>query len=76
VPQRKAKNLVSRMVLVSDAADTTRRTQMDLVFARVEAGNMPLHSFGYRRSHDPASLWPVANNTGGTCPFVREWYDL
>ena len=37
VLQRKAKNGVSGMVLVSDASDSTRRAQMDLVLARAEA---------------------------------------
>jgi hypothetical protein len=76
VLQRKARNPVSGMILISDAADTTRRAQMDLVLARAEAANMPIHSFGYGRSHDPASLWLVSNNTGGTYTFVRDWYDL
>jgi hypothetical protein len=64
------------MILVSDAAEATRRAQMDLVLARAEAANMPIHSFGYGRSHDPASLWLVSNNTGGTYTFVRDWYGL
>jgi hypothetical protein len=37
VLQRKGKNSVSGMVLISDAADSTRRAQMDLVLARAEA---------------------------------------
>jgi len=37
VLQRKAKNPISGMLLVSDAADSTRRAQMDLVLARAEA---------------------------------------
>lgn len=37
VLQRKGKNSTSGMVLVSDAADSTRRAQMDLVLARAEA---------------------------------------
>jgi hypothetical protein len=37
VLQRKAKNSVSGMILVSDASDSTRRAQMDLVLARAEA---------------------------------------
>ena len=37
VLQRKAKNSVSGMILVSDAGDSTRRAQMDLVLARAEA---------------------------------------
>jgi len=64
------------MVLVSDAADSTRRAQMDLVLARAEAANVPIHSFGYGRSHDPASLWLMSNHTSGTYTFVNDWYDL
>lgn len=64
------------MVLVSDASDSTRRAQMDLVLARAEAANVPIHSFGYGRSHDPASLWLMSNHTGGTYTFVKDWYDL
>jgi hypothetical protein len=64
------------MLLVSDASDTTRRAQMDLVLARAEAANVPIHSFGYGRSHDPASLWLMSNHTNGTYTFVKDWYDL
>lgn len=37
VLQRKSRNAISGMMLVSDAADSTRRAQMDLVLARAEA---------------------------------------
>ena len=37
VLQRKSKNPLSGLILVSDAADSTRRAQMDLVLARAEA---------------------------------------
>ncbi|KAI0060210.1 hypothetical protein BV25DRAFT_967949 [Artomyces pyxidatus] len=76
VLQRKARNPVAGMVLVSDASDSTRRAQMDLVLARAEAANVPIHSFGYGRSHDPASLWLMSNHTNGTYTFVKDWYDL
>lgn len=76
VLQRKSRNPVAGMLLVSDAADSTRRAQMDLVLARAEAGNVPIHSFGYGRSHDPASLWLMSNHTSGTYTFVSDWYDL
>ncbi|KAG5647812.1 hypothetical protein DXG03_007735 [Asterophora parasitica] len=76
VLQRKARNPTSGMILVSDAADSTRRAQMDLVLARAEAANVPIHSFGYGRSHDPASLWLMSNHTSGTYTFVKDWYDL
>ena len=37
VLQRKSRNAISGMLLVSDASDSTRRAQMDLVLARAEA---------------------------------------
>ncbi|PCH36261.1 hypothetical protein WOLCODRAFT_20435 [Wolfiporia cocos MD-104 SS10] len=76
VLQRKSRNPVTGMILVSDTAETTRRAQMDLVLARTEAANVPIHSFGYGRSHDPASLWLMSNHTSGTYTFVKDWYDL
>ncbi|KAF9648856.1 hypothetical protein BDM02DRAFT_3095631 [Thelephora ganbajun] len=76
VLQRKAKNPISGMILISDTADTTRRAQMDLVLARAEAASIPIHAFGYGRSHDPASLWLISNHTSGTYTFVKDWYDL
>lgn len=76
VLQRKSRNPISGMILVSDASETTRRAQMDLVLARAEAANIPIHSFGYGRSHDPASLWLISNHTGGIYGFVKDWYDL
>ncbi|KZT39391.1 hypothetical protein SISSUDRAFT_984899 [Sistotremastrum suecicum HHB10207 ss-3] len=76
VLQRKQRNSISGMLLVSDAPDSARRAQMDLVLARAEAANIAIHSFGYGRSHDPASLWLMSNHTSGTYTFVKEWYDL
>ncbi|KZT55808.1 hypothetical protein CALCODRAFT_436594 [Calocera cornea HHB12733] len=76
VLQRKARNYISGMILVSDAADTMRRAQMDLVLARTEAANVPIHSFGWGRSHDPASLWLMSNHTQGTYTYIKDWYDL
>jgi len=49
---------------------------MDLVLARAEAASIPIHAFGYGRSHDPASLWLISNHTSGTYTFVKDWYDL
>lgn len=76
VLQRKQKNPVSGMILISDTSDVIRRAQMDLVTARLDAANMPVHSIGYGKSHDPSPLWMVSNHTNGTYTFVREWYHL
>jgi len=66
VLQRKSKNPITGMLLVNDTADGPRRGQMDLVMARAEAANVPVHCFGYGKSHDPSSLWLISNHTKGS----------
>ncbi|EPQ27883.1 uncharacterized protein PFL1_04627 [Pseudozyma flocculosa PF-1] len=76
VLQRKQKNPITGMILVNDTADGPKRHQMDLVMARAEAANVPIHCFGYGKTHDPSSLWLISNHTKGSYTFVREWYQL
>lgn len=76
VLQRKTKNPITGLILISDTADVTKRAQMDLVCARLDAANIPVHSLGYGKAHDPTPLWMVSNHTQGTYTFVREWYHL
>ncbi|KAK2462704.1 hypothetical protein APHAL10511_005222 [Amanita phalloides] len=76
VLQRKGRNPISGMILVSDTSEHTRRAQLDLVLARAEAANMPIHSFGYGRSHEPSSIWLMSSSTKGTYTYVKDWYDL
>ncbi|EIW66102.1 hypothetical protein TREMEDRAFT_35617 [Tremella mesenterica DSM 1558] len=76
VLQRKTKNPITGMILISDTSDIIKRAQMDLVAARLDAANVPVHSLGYGKSHDPSPLWMISNHTNGTYTFVKEWYDL
>lgn len=76
VLQRKTKNPISSMVIVSDTSDVIKRAEMDLVAARLDAANVTVHAVGYGRSHDPSPLWVVTNHTLGTYSFVKEWYHL
>ena len=76
VLQRKGRNPIGGMILVSDTSEHTRRAQLDLVLARAEAANMPIHSFGYGRSHEPSSIWLMSSSTKGTYTYVKDWYDL
>lgn len=76
VLQRKSKNPVTAMLLINDTADAPRRGQMDLVLARAEAAQVPVHCFGFGKSHDPSSLWLISNHTRGSYTFVKEWYQL
>ncbi|GAA5865462.1 hypothetical protein JCM8547_001252 [Rhodosporidiobolus lusitaniae] len=74
--QRKARSALTGMVLLNDGRDGAQKQQMDLVMARAEAANVPIHAIGYGRSHDPSSLWLLSNHTGGSYTFVRDFYDL
>jgi hypothetical protein len=76
VLQRKAKNPLTGIILLSDTSDVIKRAQMELVTARLDAANVPVHCLGYGKSHDPSPLWMLSNHTHGTYTFVKEWYDL
>ena len=76
VLQRKSKNPLTGMILLSDTSDIIKRAQMELVTARLDAANVPVHCLGYGKSHDPSPLWMLSNHTHGTYTFVKEWYDL
>ena len=76
VLQRKAKNPLTGIILISDTSDIIKRAQMDLVTARLDATNVPVHALGYGKSHDPSPLWMISNHTNGTYTFVKEWYHL
>ena len=76
VLQRKVKNPLGGMILISDTSDAIKRAQMDLVTARLDAANLPVHAVGYGKGHDPSPLWMISNHTSGTYTYVREWYHL
>ncbi|WVQ73592.1 hypothetical protein IAR50_003171 [Cryptococcus sp. DSM 104548] len=76
VLQRKSKNPLSGMIIISETADGLRKAQMDLVTARLDAAHIPVHAVGYGRGHDPSPLWIVTSHTQGEYTFVKEWYDL
>ncbi|GAA6004341.1 hypothetical protein JCM10207_000676 [Rhodosporidiobolus poonsookiae] len=74
--QRRAKSSLTGMVLLNDGRDGAGRQQMDLVMARAEAANVPIHAIGYGKSHDPSSLWLLSNHSAGSYTFVKDFYDL
>ncbi len=76
VMQRKVKNPLTGIVWVNDSPDTVKRSSMDLVLARAEAANVPVHSVGYGKNQDPSGLWLISSHTHGTYTFVKEWYHL
>jgi hypothetical protein len=76
VLQRKQKNPLGGMILISDTSDSIKRAQMELVTARLDAANLPVHALGYGKGHDPSPLWMISNHTNGTYTFVKEWYHL
>ncbi|GAA5977334.1 hypothetical protein JCM5350_002432 [Sporobolomyces pararoseus] len=76
VLQRKSKSALTGMILLNDGRDGAQKQQMDLVMARAEAANVPIHTLGYGKSHDPSSLWLLSNHTAGSYTFVKDFYDL
>ncbi|KPV78524.1 uncharacterized protein RHOBADRAFT_33211 [Rhodotorula graminis WP1] len=76
VLQRKVKSALTGMVLLNDGRDGAQKQQMDLVMARCEAANVPIHTLGWGRSHDPSSLWLLSNHSAGSYTFVKDFYDL
>ncbi|GAA5908774.1 hypothetical protein JCM8208_006783 [Rhodotorula glutinis] len=74
--QRKVKSALTGMVLLNDGRDGAQKQQMDLVMARCEAANVPIHALGWGRSHDPSSLWLLSNHSAGSYTFVKDFYDL
>ena len=47
-----------------------------LIFPCLSSISVPIHSFGYGRSHDPASLWLISSHISGTSTFLKDWYDM
>ena len=76
VLQRKVRNPLSGMILISDTSESIKRAQMELVTARLDAANLPVHALGYGKGHDPSPLWMISNHTNGTYTFIKEWYHL
>jgi len=76
VLQRKAKNPIGSMIVISNSTENIKRAQMDLVSARLETANVPVHAVGFGKGHDPSPLWLISNNTQGTYTFVDDWYGL
>ncbi|CAD6886841.1 unnamed protein product [Tilletia controversa] len=74
--QRKSKNPVSGMLFISDSAEPPRRSEMDFILSRAETTGVPIHCFGFGKSHDAQTLWQFANQTRGLYAFVREWDQL
>ena len=74
--QRHSKSATSGMILLNDGKDGAQKQQIDLVMTRADASKIPIHTFGWGRTHDPSSLWLLSNHTRGTYTFVRDYYQL
>lgn len=76
VLQRQSKSTTCGLILLNDGKDGAPKQQIDLVLARADAASVPIHSFGWGKSHDPSSLWLLSNHTKGTYTFVPDFYLL
>lgn len=73
---RSTKNPLSSLLILSDTAEMARAGQIEMVQARLESLNIPIHTVGYGKSHDPSPLLTLSHYSQGTYTFVREWYHL
>ncbi|KAG0141774.1 hypothetical protein CROQUDRAFT_663346 [Cronartium quercuum f. sp. fusiforme G11] len=74
--QRKQKNPLTGILLMHDTHDSSTKPQMALVMTRAEAANVPIHTIGWGKAHNPSCLWQLSNHTGGTYTFVKDLYSI
>ncbi|XP_010456690.1 PREDICTED: uncharacterized protein LOC104738161 isoform X2 [Camelina sativa] len=77
---RRFKNPVSSIVLLSDGQDTytmtsptgSRGTDYKALLPKEINGNrIPVHAFGFGTDHDASSMHSIAENSGGTFSFIE-----
>lgn len=77
---RRFKNPVSSIVLLSDGQDTytmtsptgSRRTDYKALLPKEINGNrIPVHAFGFGADHDASLMHSIAENSGGTFSFIE-----
>ncbi|CAH7673826.1 expressed protein, partial [Phakopsora pachyrhizi] len=76
VLQRKQKNLLSGILVLHDGGDTSSRVEMQLVMARAEVADIPIHTIGWGKQHHPKTLWQLSTHSGGSYTFVKDWYTI
>lgn len=64
------RNPLGAMFAISENPENIKRAQMDLVTARLDTANVPVHTVGFGRDHDPSPLWMISNHTHGTYTFT------
>ncbi|KAL1542717.1 E3 ubiquitin-protein ligase WAV3-like [Salvia divinorum] len=84
--ERKCKNPVSSIILLSDGQDTytttpptggnTRSDQQSLLPASMHMNNasglhIPVHAFGFGADHDAVSMHSISETSGGTFSFIE-----
>ncbi|OLL24650.1 ABC1 family protein, mitochondrial [Neolecta irregularis DAH-3] len=77
--QRKAKNPLANILLISDCPTTTDPTGeegKDFILNRAELVKSAIYSFGYGMTHVPRLLADLASETGGSYTYVKDWYML
>ncbi|MBW0464150.1 hypothetical protein O181_003865 [Austropuccinia psidii MF-1] len=74
--QRQEKNRTSGILLLNDGCDFPTKPEMALAMTRAEVANIPIHTIGWGKGHNPTSLWQLSNHTGGTYTFVKDWYSI
>ncbi|CAH8362432.1 unnamed protein product [Eruca vesicaria subsp. sativa] len=68
--ERRFKNSVSSIVLLSDGQDTYTQGSDYITFLPKEK-RIPVHAFGFGADHDASLMHSIAENSGGTFSFIE-----
>jgi len=70
--QRRQRNKVSAILLLTDGQDGSTRHQLPALLARAQAANCSVYAFGFGRDHDAALLSDLAEQAQTPFTFVED----
>lgn len=66
--ERKEKNVVSAIILLSDGQDTNPSTSD---YSEITQLSIPVHSFGFGEDHDAEAMHAISEGSGGTFSYIE-----
>lgn len=73
--QRKSSNLLTHVLLISDAP-TSDHESVEFIVSRAEAAKISIHSFGLGTTHKPDTMVELSTRTQGSYFYVKDWMML
>jgi hypothetical protein len=70
--QRRQRNKVSAILLLTDGQDGSTRAQLPALLARAQAANCSVYAFGFGKDHDAALLSDLAEQAQTPFTFVED----